>query len=73
MTDDEMKLSADAKQVVSSAACRAVLETMTSKYRKEFEASEPNQGNLREHCYVMLKASKEFLKQLTILANKGKL
>ena len=73
MTDEEMKLSSEAKQVVESAACRSVLDAMVMKYRKGFEESDPDQGEEREHCYVMLRATKEVLKQLTILATKGKL
>jgi len=73
MTDEEIQLSADAKRILESSACKHVLELMVTRYRKEIEDSKPGDTESREHSYRMILASKEFLRQLTALAGKGTL
>lgn len=73
MTDEERQLSADAKQLLESAACKRVLAVSLDAYRRALEHSQWDQREFREHCYRMIEATKEFHRHLTVLANKGKL
>lgn len=73
MTDEEMRLAAEAKQLLESNAFRAAMAAIRAKYRDDFEDSKPEEKELRDHCYCMVQVSKDLHRQLTELANKGRL
>jgi hypothetical protein len=72
MAGDE-QLALDAKQFLESPVCRHVFDEVVRVYRRELEESKPEDAALREHCYHMLKATRELHRQLTLLSQKGKL
>jgi hypothetical protein len=73
MTDDEKQMAVDAKRFLEDPICARTLEAVTRAYRKQLEESEFDDRELREHCYLLLKSVREFHRQLTQLAVKGKL
>ena len=73
MTDDEKQAAIDAKRFLEDPTTPRVLDKVVKHYRDALEKSAHDEVALRESCYVQLKAVREFLRQLTILADKGTL
>lgn len=71
MTDDQKQAAIDAKRFLEDPTTPRVLERVLLTYRKQLEESGHGDTALREHCYQMLKATRELHRQLTILATKG--
>ena len=73
MTDEERQSSIDAKRFLEDPITPRVLEMVVRHYRKQSDESAHDDIALREECHRMVKASREFLRQLTMLADKGTL
>ena len=73
LSEEQQQLAIDAKRFLEDPACPRVLEAVVRSVRKELEESAYNEVELREDCYRQLRAVREFHRQLTILAAKGKL
>lgn len=71
MTDDQKQAAIDAKRFLEDPTTPRVLDRVVSTYRKQLEESAHDDSELREHCYLMLKATRELHRQLTMLATKG--
>lgn len=73
LTDEQRQLAIDAKRFLEDPVCPKVLDAVVRSVRKELEESAFHEVELREDCYRQLRAVREFHKQLTTLAVKGKL
>lgn len=73
MTDDEKQAAVDALRFLQDPTTPRVLERVIRFFRDLHENSEPADAELRDHCYLQLKAVREFHRQLTRMAETGKL